>query len=56
MILLTLLAIIGVLLLIAAVAVLAVGGTTFIVVFADLIVCVAFIVLIAKVLVKRKRK
>ena len=56
MILFTLLAIIGVLLLIAAIAVLAVGGTTFVVLFADLIVCVAFIVLIVKVLIKRKRR
>lgn len=56
MILMTLLTIIGILLLIAAVAVLAVGGTAFVVVFADLIVCVAFIVLVIKFLVKRRRK
>lgn len=46
------------LLVVAAVAVLAIGigGGAFVVVFGDLIVCVVFIALIIRCLIRRKRK
>lgn len=56
MIMFTVLAIILLGLLIYGVAALCVGGVAFIAVFADLIVCAAFIYLIIRAIVKRKKK
>ena len=56
MILATLLAIIAILLVVIVVAAVAIGGTAFIVVFGDVIVCIALIALLIVWLVKRKRR
>ena len=56
MILFTILAIILILLVLFIVGVLSVGGATLTILFSDVIVCIVFIVLIMKWLIKRKRK
>lgn len=55
MVLFTILLIMAVLLFIAGLIIVSVGGTAFIIVFADVIVCVGFIVLIMRYLIKRKK-
>ena len=55
MILFTILSIMLVMLIVTAVAVLAVGGGAFIIVFADLIVCAFVIIWIIKRLIKRRK-
>ena len=52
----TILAIMAVMLIISAVLILSVGGATFIIIFGDVIVCVAIIIGILKRLFKRKKK
>ena len=52
MILFVILALIAIILLIAAVAVLSIGGAVGIFIFSDLIICVAIIILIIKKLIK----
>lgn len=56
MILFTLLLIIVALLLVFAFSTLIVGGTAFTIVFADVIVCIGFIVLLMKALLGKKKK
>ena len=56
MILFTILAITCIIAMIISVIILATGGAAFIVVFADVIVCLIFIGLIIKSLFKRKKK
>ena len=56
MILLTILAIIVAILLAIAIITISVGGAAFIVVFGDLIVCVVFIALIIRFMIRRKSK
>lgn len=56
MVLFTTLALMAIICAVFAVCVLAVGGAAFVAVFADVIVCVGFIVLIMKALNKRKKK
>ena len=55
MILFSILAIVLLLLVVISVLLLSVGGTAFIIVFGDLIVCALFIGLLIKCLFKRKR-
>lgn len=55
MILFTMLAIVLLGLLVYGIAALCVGGVAFIAVFADVIVCAAFIYLIIRAIVKRKK-
>ena len=55
MVLFTILLIMAVLLFIAGVIIITLGGTAFIIVFADVIVCVGFIVLIMRYLKNRKK-
>ena len=55
MILFTILSIILVMLIVTAVVILGVGGGAFIIVFADLIVCVFVIIWIIKRLIKRRK-
>lgn len=55
MILFTILALIALILTILAVTILSVGGTAFIVIFGDIIVCVVLIALLIKFLAKRKK-
>lgn len=55
MILFTILATILVTLLLFAVIIIGIGGGTFIIVFGDLIVCIAIIVCIIKHFIKKKR-
>ncbi len=55
MILFTILCVIALMLLITSVFLLSVGGTAFIIVFGDLIICVVFVVLILKAMLKKKR-
>lgn len=56
MILFSILAIILAILIVIAVAVLAIGGAAGIVIFGDLIVCIALIVLIMRFIIRRKKK
>lgn len=56
MILLTILALMLVMLIGIAVIFISVGGTVFTVIFADVFVCIGFIVLVIRFLIKRKRK
>lgn len=56
MILFTILAIIAVIITVIALVALIAGGAAFIVVFGDLIVCVALIILLMRWLFNRKRK
>lgn len=56
MVLFTVLFIIALILLMLGIATLAVGGTAFIVVFGDIIVCVFLIVWLIKILFFRKKK
>lgn len=56
MILLTILTIMALLLLAIAIVTLSVGGVAFIAVFGDLIVCVVFIALIIRFVIRRKSK
>lgn len=56
MILFSILAIILAILTVIAVAVLAIGGAASIVIFGDLIVCIALIVILMRFIIKRKRK
>lgn len=56
MILFAILAIIALIVLIVAIALISVGGAGFIVIFGDLIVCVAIIVFIIKLLSKRRKR
>lgn len=56
MILLTILAVIALLVGAIAFVLIALGGTTFIVIFGDLIVCVALIIFIMRKLIKRHRR
>lgn len=55
MILLTILAIIATILAAIAFSALVVGGTAFVIIFGDIIVCVVFIVLLIRWLFKRKK-
>lgn len=55
MILATILAIVAVILIVFAVLVITIGGSAFIIVFADVLVCAAIIVWIIKAILKRKR-
>lgn len=56
MILLAILAIIAILTVGIIVAFVSIGGTVFLFVFGDLIVCVALIVLLIRFIIKRKKK
>ena len=56
MILFSILAIILAILVVIAIAVLAVGGAAGIVIFGDLIVCIALIVFLMRIMIKRKKK
>ena len=56
MILFTILTIILGILLVAAIGTIAVGGGAFIMIFSDLIVCIAIIILIMKLIFGRKKK
>ena len=56
MILFTILALIALMLTLITVALISIGGTTFIMVFGDLIVCVVFIVLLMKLIFKKRKK
>ena len=56
MIIFTILAIMAVMSIISAVLILSVGGAAFIIIFGDVIVCVAIIIWILKRLFKRKKK
>lgn len=56
MILFTILAIMAFMLLTATILTIAVGGAAFIIIFADVIVCIAIIVFIMKRLIGRKKK
>lgn len=56
MILFTILAFIGALLLVGAVLIISVGGAAFIGIFADLIVCILIIGFLIKLIFKRRRR
>lgn len=56
MILFTILTVILGILLVAAIAAIAIGGGAFIVIFSDLIVCIAIIVLFMKLIFGRKKR
>lgn len=56
MIIFTVLACILLILVALAIAVLSVGGATFIAIFADLIVCIFIVMLIMKAVAKKKKK
>lgn len=56
MIIFTILALIVILLIIFAVAVLSVSGAAFIIVFGDVIVCIAIIWFVARLLSRKKRR
>lgn len=56
MITFTILASIILILMVLAIAILSIGGATFIAIFADLIVCIFIVVLIMKAIAKIKKK
>lgn len=55
MILFSILAIITLILLVAAILIVSIGGTAFIIIFADVLVCIAILVWIMWRLIKKKR-
>ena len=56
MILFTILLIMILILAVVAIAVISIGGSAFLVIFGDLVVCIAILVFIMKRLIGRKRK
>lgn len=56
MILFTILLLITIILTVVAITLITVGGSAFIIIFGDLIVCIAILVFIMKAITKKKRK
>ena len=56
MILFTILLLITIILTVVAIALITIGGSAFIIIFGDLIVCIAILVFIMKAITKKKRK